>query len=94
MRDLLQHIGMVHRFAVATVARRSAKPMTDDEQLRAVGSFPPDALLTGWFLKGHAALVETLRCTGPQARCWTSCPRPHHLRSGPAARRTRPRFTG
>ena len=37
MRDLLQHIGMVHRSAAANVARGSAKPMTDASSGRRSG---------------------------------------------------------
>jgi uncharacterized protein (TIGR03083 family) len=78
MRDLLQHIGMVHRWAAANVARGSGTPMTDDEFKQAVGPFPGDALLTGWFRDGHAALVQALTSTDPAVQCWTfmSAPTP------------------
>ena len=79
MRDLLQHVGMVHRWAAANVARGSGKPMTDDEQQEAVGPFPTDARLIGWFRDGHAALVETLLSADPGLRCWTFMPAPTPL---------------
>jgi len=80
VRDLLQHIGMVHRWAAANVksgamatrgTRGTGAPMTDDEMRHAVGPFPADALLTGWFREGHAALVETLMSADPAVQCWT-----------------------
>jgi uncharacterized protein (TIGR03083 family) len=79
MRDLLQHIGMVHRWAAANVTRANGRAMTDDEQREAVGPYPADAQLTGWFRDGHAALVRALAAAGPDVPCWTFLPAPSPL---------------
>lgn len=79
MRDLLQHIGMVHRWAAANITRANGAAMTDDERRDAVGPYPADALLTRWFRDGHAALVRTLLAADPDVPCWTFMPAPSPL---------------
>jgi uncharacterized protein (TIGR03083 family) len=79
MRDLLQHIGMVHRWAAANVTRANGEPMTDAEQREAAGPYPADAELTEWFRAGHAALVQTLLSADPDVACWTFMPAPSPL---------------
>jgi uncharacterized protein (TIGR03083 family) len=74
MRDLIRHLGYVHRWAAGYVR---GQPLpgdpSEDEVLR---SGPPDAELIGWFRAGHAALVSTLRVADPALQCWTPVPGP------------------
>jgi uncharacterized protein (TIGR03083 family) len=74
MRDLVRHMGDVHRWATAHVAERRAEPIrTVDE---AAGPLPDDAGLLDWFRQGHSRLVGTLETAGPDVECWTFLPAP------------------
>lgn len=67
--DLAHHLGGAHRWA--RVAVLEGHPNGTSEA-------PPadrDALVS-WFDEGAAALVSTLRETGPDAPCWAFGPRP------------------
>jgi uncharacterized protein (TIGR03083 family) len=74
MRDLIRHLGYVHRWAAGYVC---GQPLpgdpSEDEVLR---GGPPDAELIGWFRAGHAALVSTLRAADPDLECWAPVPGP------------------
>jgi uncharacterized protein (TIGR03083 family) len=77
MRDLLQHMGDVHRWAAAHVAQPSAEPIRRVEGI--AGPLPDDADLLAWFRQGHAALVETLKAADPDVECWSFLPAPSPL---------------
>ena len=72
VRDLVRHLGHVHRWAAGYVAEQREQRLPDElfgsDPLSAA---PPDAGLLGWFRDGHAALVETLRQADPGMSCWT-----------------------
>src|SRR5260370_26215642 len=76
IRDLLAHLGFVHRWAAGYIAEErteaSAEP-GDEEILRLA---PADESLVGWFREGHASLVSVLAAAAPAARCWTLLPAP------------------
>jgi len=74
VRDLVQHVGYVHRWATAYV--RDARPavLTDDEEEQAVGPMPADADLVPWFQAGHLALVDQLRAAPTDLTCWHFLP--------------------
>ena len=76
-RDLLLHIGGIHRWAAAIVGNAMAE--NDDVTSEQVGSGPVDALLLDWFREGHQALVRTLRAASPDLRCFTFLPAPTPL---------------
>ncbi len=79
VRDLLRHLGYVHRWARAHVAG-AAKDMVDGRPEREIlTSGPDDAALACWFRQGHAALVETLRSADPGLSCWTFLDAPSPL---------------
>lgn len=63
VRALLDHTGMIHRWAAANV-RNGA-----DRGAPYLENAPADGVLE-WFRDGHAALVQTLRDTDPDAPCW------------------------
>src|SRR5205823_12484010 len=77
MRDLVRHIGDVHRWAAAHVAERRTERIND---LTAVaGPLPDDRDLVAWFRSGHANLLRTLERADPDIRCWTFLPAPSPL---------------
>ena len=79
VRDLLTHVGYVHRWAAGYVAGAHLEPvdrMGEEELLRAG---PPDGELIGWFRAGHAGLVSILRAADPGLRCWTFLDAPSPL---------------
>jgi uncharacterized protein (TIGR03083 family) len=77
LRDLVRHIGGVHRWATEHVS----KPGTDnfdpfDELAR---NWPPDEQLVEWFREGHAGLVRALERADPNAERFTFLPAPSSL---------------
>jgi uncharacterized protein (TIGR03083 family) len=79
VRDLLRHLGFVHRWAAGYVSQ-AREEMTDEpaeDELLLAG--PGDGELLGWFRDGHAELVRALRSADPGLRCWTFLPAPSAL---------------
>jgi uncharacterized protein (TIGR03083 family) len=72
VRQLVTHVGGVHRWAADIVA--TANPNPDTPTARAVGTRRDDAELLAWFRDGHAALVETLRAAPDVLECFTFLP--------------------
>jgi uncharacterized protein (TIGR03083 family) len=79
VRDLLRHLGFVHRWAAGYVSQ-AREEMTDEpaEDELLLGG-PGDGELLGWFRDGHAELVRALRSADPRLRCWTFLPAPSAL---------------
>ena len=73
VRDLLAHIGMVHRWA----RRSSASGATD--RRRATEPEPGDDALVEWYRDGHAALVDVLTSAPADVTCWFFLPSPSPL---------------
>jgi uncharacterized protein (TIGR03083 family) len=63
VRDVVVHLGGVHRWAADVVS--TASPVLETEAYRAVGAGPPDGELLDWFLVGHTALVTALSEASP-----------------------------
>jgi uncharacterized protein (TIGR03083 family) len=63
VRALLDHVGMVHRWATAHVRDGGSGTQPPLEHA-------PEEGVLDWFRAGHAALVETLNRTAPDAPCW------------------------
>jgi uncharacterized protein (TIGR03083 family) len=74
VRDLVTHVGGIHRWAAANVG--NASPRSDKATARSVGRGPDDDQLLDWFRDGHAALVSTLRAAPPGLDCFTFLPAP------------------
>ena len=74
VRDLVTHVGGVHRWA-ADVIRTGAADLTTPLGL-AVGQGPPDEELLGWYREGHEALVAALREAPPDLEAGTFLPAP------------------
>ena len=79
IRDLLRHIGGVHRWARTYVAECRTEPMNKEEEEGFMRAWPDDDALIPWFRAGHAELVETLETAGPDLRCWTFLKAPSPL---------------
>ena len=61
IRDLVRHVGNVHRWATGYVVEQHAAPvgeLTEDEMVRSGPAGDKD--LPGWFLDGHRRLVSAL----------------------------------
>jgi uncharacterized protein (TIGR03083 family) len=71
VRDLLHHLGYVHRWAAGYVsqARRNMVPEPAESEILRTG--PADAGLLGWYRDGLAELVTALRSADPGLDCWT-----------------------
>ncbi|SEO52628.1 maleylpyruvate isomerase family mycothiol-dependent enzyme [Actinacidiphila rubida] len=73
VRDLLRHVGAVHRWAAAFVAERRTAPVEWDE------SAPGDAALLDWYRALHSGLADTLAGAPADTDCWTFLPAPSPL---------------
>jgi uncharacterized protein (TIGR03083 family) len=78
LRDLLAHLGFVHRWACSYVAegRTDMSSEPEDEIIRLA---PADESLVGWFRDGHARLVSGLAAADPAVCCWAFLPAPSPL---------------
>ena len=74
IRELVTHVGGVHRWA-ADVVRRGAADLTTPLGL-AVGQGPPDEELLRWYREGHEALVAALRDAPSDLAAGTFLPAP------------------
>jgi uncharacterized protein (TIGR03083 family) len=77
VRDLVWHLGEVHRWAGTHVAERR------QERVRFPGGVsgpkPTDDDLVDWYRDGHAWLLDTLRSADPDVECWSFLPAPSPL---------------
>jgi uncharacterized protein (TIGR03083 family) len=76
MRDLVLHVGDVHRWAATHVAEGRTKPIQKAELAEVAGPLPDDEGLLDWFREGHARLLHTLESAEPDTECWTFLPAP------------------
>jgi uncharacterized protein (TIGR03083 family) len=80
VRDLLRHQGYVHRWAAGFVRDQRMQPLPDrPDETELLAGGPPESELPGWYVAGHAALVDTLRHADPDVQCWTFLPAPSPL---------------
>src|SRR5450631_694808 len=77
VRDLVTHMGGVHRWAAAIVG--GGLPESDETTSDLVGAGPDNAVLLDWYREGHRALVETLRAAPKDLACYTFLPAPTPL---------------
>jgi len=76
VRDLVAHVGEVHRWAAAIVGRALSRPEDAEAD---VGTAPAAADLLDWYVDGHAALVHTLRAAPEDLDAWTFLAAPSPL---------------
>jgi uncharacterized protein (TIGR03083 family) len=68
VRDLVTHLGGVHRWATSIVRDRlDHDPAPREDEL----ATPGDRDVIDWFREGHAALLAALRGADPDLRCYT-----------------------
>ncbi|HVV76356.1 MAG TPA: maleylpyruvate isomerase family mycothiol-dependent enzyme [Mycobacteriales bacterium] len=77
LRDLVRHIGYVHRWAAAIVSGRLDGADGDADE--AVGPLPGDEGLHDWYAAGHRELVAALRAAPADLDCFTFLPAPSPL---------------
>jgi uncharacterized protein (TIGR03083 family) len=78
VRDLVRHMGGVHRWARGYVADARTE-VWDVELDEVVGSWPPDDALAAWLGDGCAALADALATAPADLECWTFLPAPSPL---------------
>ncbi len=78
MRDLVRHVGGVHRWATGCVGDRRTE-VWDVDLEDIVGTWPADADLIDWFREGHRRLVHTLASAPPDLDCVTFLAAPSPL---------------
>jgi uncharacterized protein (TIGR03083 family) len=74
VRELIQHLGGVHRWASAHVAEQRAEAMSKDEAAVLMASHPDDQELLPWFAAGAEVLIRALTTSPAELRCWTFLP--------------------
>jgi uncharacterized protein (TIGR03083 family) len=74
-RDLVRHMGGVHRWATGYVAGRRTE-VSDVGLDEVVGSWPEDAALASWLREGCTALADALAAAPGDLECWTFLPAP------------------
>src|SRR5262249_13758390 len=65
VRDLLKHLGYVHRWAAGYVREQHARWVDRASEAEILRGGPEDEALAGWFRDGHAALVRALAAAAP-----------------------------
>ncbi len=76
-RDLIRHLGGVHRWATSVVAEARPEPPKASLEETA-GGWPGDEELSDWLEAGYLALVSALDAAPADLACWTflSAPSP------------------
>ena len=69
VRDLVRHIGGIHRWAATIVREARLKPFDPYPELEK--AWPADAELLEWFRSGHADLVGVLEAAPLDLQCFT-----------------------
>ncbi len=75
VRDLVRHLGGVHRWATGYVAGRRTE-VWDVELDEVVGAWPEDAALAGWLRDGCTTLADALAAAPDDLECWSFLPAP------------------
>lgn len=78
LRDLIHHLGGVHRWATGFVAGHGRQPQDGDLE-RFVGGWPPDPDLVAWFRAGHRNLADALASAPVDLEAWTFLEAPSPL---------------
>ena len=77
-RDLIRHVGGVHRWATRFVAEARTEPGSQTLE-EVAGGWPGDQELGDWFEAGYLGLVAALEAAPPDLQCWTFMPAPSPL---------------
>lgn len=79
VRDLLRHLGYVHRWAAMYVTEGHTRWIDRSSEQEILAQGPPDEGLLEWFRQGHGALVNALSAADPSMTCWTFLEAPSPL---------------
>ena len=79
LRDLLSHIGFVHRWATGYVKDSLTEMVDEPDEEGVLAATVPDDQLVTWVADGHAALVDALWSAPDDLRCWTFMTAPSPL---------------
>jgi uncharacterized protein (TIGR03083 family) len=79
VRDLLAHLGYVHRWATGHVTGQPVRGGGRKSEAEILASGPPDGELIGWYQAAHADLVTALRTTPPGVSDGAFLPAPSPL---------------
>ncbi len=79
LRELLAHLGNVHRWATRQVDGALAAEQGRRNEATMVADAPEDGALAIWLADGHRLLVEALRRAPADLSCWTFLPAPSPL---------------
>ncbi len=79
VRNLLSHIGYVHRWAAAYVVGQQTEMMPEQPEAAQLAAGPPDRELRDWYLSGLDALAGALASADPGMPAWTFLPAPSPL---------------
>lgn len=79
VRDLLAHLGFVHRWAADYVAEERTEMTREPGEEEIIRLAPADDSLVAWFRDGHARLVSVLAAADPAVGCWTFLAAPSPL---------------
>jgi uncharacterized protein (TIGR03083 family) len=73
VRDLVAHIGGVHRWAASHV-ELARKERASKEESAAYFTVVPDDQLIDWYDEGRGVLAKVLESADPSVECWTFLP--------------------
>jgi len=79
VRDLLKHVGYVHRWAAGYVREQHPRWVDRASEEEILGGGPGDDALVDWFRDGHAALLKALETAEEDMTCWTFLAAPSPL---------------
>ena len=79
LRDLVDHLGKVHRWAATYVVTGRTTMLSEDEAAPIFADPATDDVLVDWFRSGHRQLCEALRTAPADLECWTFMPAPSPL---------------
>jgi uncharacterized protein (TIGR03083 family) len=78
-RDLLAHVGFVHRWAAGYVAKGLTEMVEEPGEEEVLSRAPGDDQLVEWVAEGHKRLVGSLRSAPADLNCWTFLAAPSPL---------------
>jgi uncharacterized protein (TIGR03083 family) len=72
VRDLLHHLGSIHRWVTSLVREALPTPIPSLEDNG--GPWPDDSVLLDWFAIGHGGMVQALQQAPKDLVCWSFFP--------------------
>jgi uncharacterized protein (TIGR03083 family) len=79
VRDLLRHLGYVHRWAASYVTEQRKDPADELTEAEQLAGGPADDELIAWYRDSNAVIAAALATADPGLSCWTFLPAPSPL---------------